>query len=250
MKTMPSTATNGRTKDYASISEIVLALVVFSALLLIAAIPAVAQTESVLYNFCSRPSCKDGAGPLSGLIMDKMGNLYGTTNGGGRHGEGTVYKLAPDGTETVLYSFCRKKFVCADGDGPVAGLVMDRKGNLYGTTYYGGVDDFYGTVFKVTPTGTETVLHRFCSWRQCSDGCFPWAGLILDKKGNLYGTTTGGVYSGVVFKLTPGGTETVLGNAYVPMAALVMDKNGNLYGTAQDGGTNYGSVFKVTPSGT
>jgi len=156
-------------------------------------------TETVLYSF---NSAVEGYTPLAGLIMDKQGNLYGTTNVGGTHGFGTVFEVNPStGTETVLYNFGSQT---GDGQNPqYCGLVMDARGNLYGTTTYGGAHGF-GTVFRLKPsTGTETVLYSFGS--QTGDGHFPWAGLVIDSMGNLYGTTeAGGANSfGAVFKVTP-----------------------------------------------
>jgi uncharacterized repeat protein (TIGR03803 family) len=195
--------------------------------------------------------------PSAELIMDAAANLYGTTYHGGTSGGGVVFKLAPDGTETVLYSFC-SQFNCADGDHPSAGLIMDGAGNLYGTTYYGGTSGG-GVVFKLAPDGTETVLYSFCSQSNCADGSDPEAGLIMDGAGNLYGTTSdgGGTFGGVVFKLAPDGTETVLysfcsqsgcADGSYPEAGLIMDGAGNLYGTTLGGGTSgTGVVFMVTP---
>ena len=174
--TKPATATSGA-----------LILAVLSALLLMAAHPAHAQTETVLYSFGSQSG--DGASPYDTPIMDKEGNLYGTTLTGGTVNWGTVFKVTSSGEESVLYSFGSQS---GDGDQPYAGLIMDKEGNLYGTTSGGGAYDS-GIVFKVTPTGEETVLHSFCSQggSYCPDGCFPLGGLIMDKKGNLYGTTNG-----------------------------------------------------------
>ncbi len=123
---------------------------------------------------------------------------------GGASGYGTVFEVTPDGTETVLHSFTGG----TDGSYPAAGLLRDAKGNLYGTTTGGGSDG-YGTVFRVTMTGTETVLHSFTG----SDGYYPIAGLVKDANGNLYGTTEfGGSHgSGTVFKVTRTGTETLPG---------------------------------------
>jgi uncharacterized repeat protein (TIGR03803 family) len=184
-------------------------------------------TETIIYTFCAQTDCSDGAFPSSGLIMDEVGNLYGTTDGGGSHNQGTVFRLAPTGTgwtETVLYSFCAQTN-CSDGRSPWrATLIMDATGNLYGTTYWGGRGGYDGTVFKLSPTSTgwtETVLYSFCAQTNCGDGYLPVAGVIMDAAGNLYGTTTicGSTCGGTVFQLNgwalsvsvignPGGTVT------------------------------------------
>ncbi|MGE5206863.1 MAG: choice-of-anchor tandem repeat GloVer-containing protein [Chlamydiota bacterium] len=206
-------------------------------------------TETVLYNFAGN---SDGANPSAGLARDPQGNLYGTTYSGGASGYGTVFKVAPTGTETVLYSFTGG----SDGANPTWGLIRDPQGNLYGTTYSGGASG-YGTVFKVTPTGTKTVLYSFAGGSD--DGAHPEAGLIRDPMGNLYGTTGsgGGSNQGTVFKVTQTGTETVLyifsggADGANPSAPLTRDPQGNLYGTTHSGGAyGYGTVFKVTPTGT
>ena len=160
-------------------------------------------TETVLYNFCAQSGCADGVHPYAGLVMDAAGNLYGTTYQGGSKGNGVVFKLAPNGTETVLHTFCEQSG-CTDGALPRAGLATDAAGNLYGTTSAGGAAG-WGVVFKLAPDGTETVLYNFCSQSSCTDGSGPWAGLILDAAGNLYGTTqTGGNNgAGVLFIVTP-----------------------------------------------
>src|SRR5947209_9465123 len=168
---------------------------------------AQAWTETVLHSFAGG---SDGLDPEGNLIADQSGNLYGTTVFGGgackkSRGCGTVFKLAPDGTETVLYAFHRQ----ADGGWPYGGLVEDAQGNLFGTTSAGGKsgDGHWGTVFEVTQQGVEAVLHAFQSG---SDGDTPFAGLVLDQAGNLYGTTSsGGRFGfGTVFKVTPAGVET------------------------------------------
>jgi uncharacterized repeat protein (TIGR03803 family) len=159
--------------------------------------------EIVLYSFCAEINCADGASPEAGLVFDQKGNLYGTTYRGGEPGSGgVVFKLTPEDKETVLYSFCWQDN-CTDGDGPQAGVIFDQKGNLYGTTEYGG-EQYSGVVFKITPEGQETVLYSSCGQR-CAYGAYPFAGLIFDQKGNLYGTTQeGGDYEGgVVFKVAP-----------------------------------------------
>jgi uncharacterized repeat protein (TIGR03803 family) len=164
-------------------------------------------TETVLYHFCSQKNCSDGQYPYGGLIADQAGNLYGTTEGGGAYGEGTVFELAPNGkswTETVLYSFCPQSD-CADGNNPDAALIMDKKGDLYGTTLLGGTNcsqtNGCGTAFELAPDGTETVLHSFAGGT--TDGELPVGGLIREK-GYIYGTTTYGGANGfgIVFKIS------------------------------------------------
>jgi uncharacterized repeat protein (TIGR03803 family) len=142
----------------------------------------------------------DGANPIGGVVLDTSGNLYGTTANGGAYGDGTVFKLTLSGTETILHSFDNNDI---DGIHPYAGLVLDKTGNLYGTTVSGGgTGSAAGIVFEMTPSGTETILHTFGG---SPDGAFPWGGVVLDKSGNLYGTTlSGGANSfGTVFKITP-----------------------------------------------
>ena len=204
----------------------------------------------VLHSFNGR----DGAQPDAGLIADGAGNLYGTTANGGGTNYGTVFKLAPDGMETVLYNF---KGYHGGGDGahPNAGLIADGAGNFYGTTTQGGNAD-WGTVFKLAPDGTETVLYSF---EAGSDGAEPIGGTLLgDGAGNLYGTawTAGKNNNGTVFKLALNGTFTVLyrfkgGDGAYPMGGLIADSAGNLYGTTQQGGASgHGTVFKLAPDGT
>ena len=222
-------------------------------------------TYTVLHNFCSAAACGDGYSPVGDLIRDGSGNLYGTTYIGGARNGGVVFKLTPDGTETVLHSFCSLTN-CADGHMPYGGVTLDSSGNLYGATFIGGADNA-GVVFKLAPDGTETVLHNFCSLANCADGGFPQDSMILDRStGKLYGTTvfggSGGLKCdaasscGVVFEISPKGAETVLhsfdnadgGN---PLGALFMDRVGNLYGTTSSGGKNDGGVvFKLSPDGT
>jgi len=210
-------------------------------------------TETVLYSFAG--NANDGSFPYAGLIRDGAGNFYGTTSQGGAYDGGTVFKLAPDGTETVLHSFNGGN----DGRLPVAGLIQDKKGNFYGTTYGGGPSDA-GTVFKLAPDGVERVLYSFCSRPDCSDGFAPFAGLIKDTSGNLYGTTAYSAANdsrcGTVFKLAPDGTETVLHpftgrDGCIPIGGLIKDSSGNLYGTTDTGGAfGLGTVFRLAPGGT
>jgi uncharacterized repeat protein (TIGR03803 family) len=213
-------------------------------------------TERILYSFGA--SATDGVAPYAGLIMDRAGNLYGTTVDGGANGlyDGTVFKISTDGTETTLYSFGAN---VTDGwePGPNADLIMDSAGNLYGTTEYGGANGCgCGTVFKIDAAGTETILHSFGG---SPDGGEPYAGLIMDSAGNLYGTTMHGGANGggTVFKLDAAGTETILysfgannTDGLQPLTGLVMDRAGNLYGTTYEGGYGNGTVFKVSAAGT
>lgn len=221
------------------------------------------RAETVLHSFV--PGSGDGYHPEAGLVMDATGNLYGTTYFGGNNTHckpdcGTVFKLSPDGTETVLHSFGGGK----DGANPIGVPVFDKLGNLYGSTFAGGgcsaLTAGCGTVFKITPSGKVTILYRFNPTNVLLDGENPHGGVVLDATGNLYGTTqNGGAFGGgIVFKLTPAGKETVLYNFGAisndgsnPLAGVILDKNGNLYGTATSGGTGNGSgtVFVVTPAG-
>jgi uncharacterized repeat protein (TIGR03803 family) len=208
-----------------------------------------AGTETVLYTFTGGT---DGANPVASLIRDSAGNLYGTTYGGGASNLGTVFKLDTTGTETVLHSFTG----APDGANPTAALVRDAAGNLYGTTFAGGLASGTGTVFKLDATGTETVLHTFSGYP--TDGARPTAALIRDAAGNLYGTTSVGGASkfdgGTVFKLDTSGTETVLYSFCCigsgPTAGLLRDAAGNLYGTNPGLNQFYGSVFKLDITGT
>lgn len=211
--------------------------------------------ETVIYSFAGSP---DGAYPYPGVIRNPAGDLFGTTNNGGTSGLGTVFSLDQSGNETVLHSFTNLE---SGGWLPVAGLLMDAEGNLYGTTSASRLE--YGSVFKLHRSGKEAALHTFTGG---ADGATPYATLIQDSEGNLYGTTAyGGIihgYSGngVVFKLDASGTETVLhsftggadgGN---PLAGLIQDAAGNLYGTTVSGGaaqapSGYGVVFKIDLTG-
>jgi len=213
-----------------------------------------AQTFTLLYSFTGGT---DGRTPLGGVILDAAGNLYGTTSQGGNLacslGCGTVFKVERAGNETVLYSFAGTG--AGDGEYPNAALVRDAAGTLYGTTVGGGASG-YGTVFKLDTTGKETVLYSFTGTG--GDGKSPFAGVVRDGQGNLYGTTqAGGVLNyGTVFKLDTTGKETVLysfagtgGDGAQPMSGLARDANGNLYGTTNSGGTGIeggnGVVFKL-----
>src|ERR1039457_179507 len=220
-------------------------------------------TLTTLYSFCSQTNCTDGDTLFAGLVQAAHGDLYGTTYGGGANGGGaasgaygTVFKITPGSTLTTLYSFCSQSG-CTDGAGPEAGLVQAANGNFYGTTYYGGTNG--GTVFKITPGGTLTTLHRFNG----TDAESPYGALVQATNGDFYGTTSygGANGSGTVFKITPSGTLTTLysfcsqsgcPDGSGPNGGLVQAADGDLYGTASGSGINgnLGTVFKITPGGT
>lgn len=224
----------------------------------VAASPATAQ-EKVIYPFLNNTT--DGANPMSSLVFDTQGNLYGTTyGGGGANGYGTVFELSPQGDgswkETILLSFPG----AANGLWPTGAPVIDSAGNLYGLAA-GGAGD--GMAYELSPPAkagdkwTETVLYKF---QGSPDGDNPVGSLVFDKQGNLYGATTDGGSSifGSVFELAPGTggtwTETTIfsftGSATgtFPMAGLIVDGEGNLYGTTQQGGSAAdGVVYELSP---
>lgn len=253
------------------------------------------SNESVLYSFAGGT---DGANPYGGVVRDSAGDLYGTTSAGGNPvcQCGTVFKVSSAGKETTLYRFRG----ATDGAIPWSGLIRDNLGNLFGTTSSGGYQN-YGTVFKVTNSGKESVLYRF---RAGGDGSMPLAGVIRDSAGNLYGTATGTsggaavlfkidtskrysvLYTfdtndygfpesdlvfcygnaicgtqfmcegGAVWEFTPAGEYKVL---YSPpdynagcwlAGGVVQDKAGNLYGTASGaGGGDSGTIFEIFAGG-
>jgi uncharacterized repeat protein (TIGR03803 family) len=228
-------------------------------------------TETVLYSFTGGG---EGGAPSTGLTLDASGNLYGTA-GGGAYRSGLVFELSPSNggwTEQVLYSFGQG----SDGTNPSANLTLDKAGNIYGTTFFGGgqgtcdidgSNKFCGTVFELTPnsggTWTESLLYRFTGG---SDGAEPRTQLVFDDSGNLYGATEYGgnpkcqteigVGCGTVFELTNLGgnwTERVLhgfdGNdGQFPIGDVAFDNKGNVYGTTGGGGAyKKGVVFEVTP---
>lgn len=210
--------------------------------------------EQVLYTFTGGT---DGGDPSAGLLRDRQGNLYGTTDDYGLGGVGVVFKLDQQRHERVLYSFTG-----SDGRFPTSNLIADEQGNLYGVTQHGGAFGS-GTVFTLAPNGNETVLYSFTGG---ADGSGPFAGVIRDNQGNLYGTTVlgGSSGSGVVFKIDPNGNETVLytftggaDGAFPWGGGLIRDESGNLYGAASGGGNlqgicagfGCGVIFKVDPNG-
>jgi uncharacterized repeat protein (TIGR03803 family) len=231
-----------------------------------------AGTEKVLYSF---PGGKGGASPSASLVADTSGNLYGTTAFGGtascgyKAGCGTVFMISPKGKATVLHTFTGG----SDGTQPIAGLIRDSSGNLYGTTLDGGgaapCTHGCGTVFKIAANGAETVLYAF---KDNGDGAFPAGGLLADSEGNLYGMTAGGgsgtacgtAGCGTVFKLATDGSEAILysfkgGNdGSAPAGGLIADASGNFYGVTLAGGSadncgekpsGCGTAFKLATGG-
>ena len=211
--------------------------------------PAQARGLTVLYNFAGS---SDGGDPLASLIRDSAGNLYGTADYGGTAFAGVVFKVAPDGAETVLYSFSGG----ADGAQPISAVVRDKTGNLYGTTTMGGSANA-GVVFKLDPGGTETVLHNFIGG---TDGSTPTGGLLEDKAGNFYGTASQGGTSnaGVLFKISAKGKYSILhtftgatnDGKYPTYTSLLMDSTGTLYGVTEEGGAIDGGIlYKFSKTG-
>ena len=223
-------------------------------------------TLTTLYRFCASQNCADGFNPLAGLTLGTDGSFYGTTYGGGTVGWGTVFKITRDGRLTTLHSFAGYP---NDGALPYAGVLQATDGNLYGTSSEGGSSlacQFgCGTVFKMTPEGTLTILHSF----DRTDGSFPASGLVQAIDGSLYGTTDDGGTSthGTVFRITsPGNTLTTLhsfeGNDGAnPAGTLVQASGGSFDGAAYNGArdaklcaiggdASCGTLFRITPQGT
>jgi len=242
----------------------------FVLLIVLISTPMSAATEKMLFSFSSPDTA--GADPVGNLIRDAAGNLYGATNLGGPENVGTVFELSPNGsrwTQTVLYSFPNQTV----GYAPSGGLVMDKSGNLYGVTQFGGLHG-YGTVYRLTPDGqgnwTETILKNFQS-TSSRDGSEPFGTLTLDPAGNVYGSTifggqlgkSCGQGCGVVFELSPkksgswkykvlhrfGGFRR--GDGQTPTGSLALDGTGNLFGTTITGGSKgWGMVFELSPGAT
>jgi uncharacterized repeat protein (TIGR03803 family) len=240
----------GSTKQAATATFGALTLAVLSALLLIAARPAQAQTETVLYEFPG--SIGDGFGPESPLTSDGR-NLYGTTIDGGTFGAGTVFELSPNANggwnETVLYSFTGGE----DGGYPTfSDVIFDSLGNLYGTAYQDGQHG-YGVVFELSRVGTswtETVLYSFANG---TDAAFPINGLIMDSAGNLYGTAyLGGAGNGAIFEVSPSAgdwKEQVIYVVSTSYAGLTLDAAGNIYGVTYQSSTIPATAFELSPNG-
>ena len=208
-------------------------------------------TESTIYSFTGGD---DGASPPAGVTLDAHGNLFGTSSFGGANGVGVVYELSRSGSswmQTVLYTFQGG----SDGQNPVGGVILDKAGNLYGTTFDGG-DNGGGTIYELSPSGGGWTFTTLYSFTGGYGG--PYNKLAFDANGNLYGATNGeGAYGfGSVFKLTRGNSGWTLTDLYdfpggndgaSPYGSVVVDSNGNVFGTASVGGSsNQGLVFEIT----
>jgi uncharacterized repeat protein (TIGR03803 family) len=225
-----------------------------------------------LYSFCPVSGCPDGEVPQAPLVLAK-GNFYGTTLDGGTGGPcvgnqgcGVIFKVSPSGQFATVYSFC-SQINCTDGEFPPlgAGLVQGNDGSLYGVTLAGGFTSGCpagcGTVFRLTLAGSLSTIYNFCSASECADGIAPLGGLMVGRDGNFYGTTTGGGSAGrgVVYKLTPGGVQTVLysfcslancADGYSAAVGVAQGRDGNFYGSTREGGAfNFGTLFQLTPGG-
>jgi uncharacterized repeat protein (TIGR03803 family) len=207
--------------------------------------------RAIVHHFFGGP---DGAHPFDGLVRDAQGNLYGTTRNGGAWNSGTIYRLDPAGSYSILHTFTRG----AEGGFPTA-LTIDRKGNLYGATSIGGPANA-GVVFKRLASGQLIVLHGFAGG---AGGATPYAGVTLDRYGNIYGTTAYGgtttasypTGAGVVYRVSAKGRFTVLHafsgglDGALPFGGVTLDSAGNAYGTATYGGANNaGTAFKIDTS--
>jgi uncharacterized repeat protein (TIGR03803 family) len=210
-------------------------------------------TETIIHSFSGQT---DGGYPSAGVIFDRAGSLYGATGFRGIYNCGTIFQLTPSESgwqETTLYTFENGD----DGCSPLADLILDQSGKLYGTTYVGGPGGI-GTVFMLAPSGGEWTFNLLYGFSG-NDGVEPYVGLVMDMVGNLYGTTLyGGTYNcGTAFKLSPsdgGWTHTTLhdftcgSDGWQPWGRPILDGNGNLYGTTWVGGAHgYGVIWEITP---
>src|ERR1700744_40859 len=203
----------------------------------------------VVHDFAGTPG--DGAYPLVGVTFDDAGDIYGVTYVGGAYDLGTLFRIAPDGTETIVRSFGNGN----DGAFPRSQPTIDKSGNIYGTTNGGGgsvnCDGGCGTIWEYSAAGKYKVLHKF----DFTDGSQPVGQLLRDTAGNLYGITTDGGPNnqGEVFEYPAGGKFKVLhtfagtDGAY-PECSLIHDRAGNIYGTTEGGGSNNdGAAFEIQP---
>ena len=208
--------------------------------------------EKVLYTFVGE--YYDGCYPGQGLVMDRKGDLYGTTSSCGSSNHGTIFKIDTAGNFSVVHNFGGGS---SDGANPGNGrLRIDKKGNLYGVTAWGGANN-YGVLYKLSKSGTLTVLHSFAGGT--SDGCRPQGSVTMDEAGNFYGTTyqCGLSGYGTIWKVSKAGTETILHNfsftssdGCSPVAGVALDPKGNVYGdTLGCGANNWGVVYEFSSGG-
>ena len=221
---------------------------------------------TTLYAFKGEPDCNGQTNSFGDLVFDNAGNIYGTCYSGGAHNGGCVYKLTPTATggytEKVIYSFGS---TAGDGQHPFTGVILDTKGNLYGTTAEGGRSNSAtcaptcGTVYELTPSSAGYTEKQLWLFNGTADGEYPFGGVIFDSAGNLYGSTMDGGNggAGTAFKLTQANGNWsysplysfVGGASCGPYGNLAFDAKGNLYGTTYCAG-GFGNVFELTPSGT
>lgn len=233
-----------------SIMKSILSATLFvTAAVLCAAVLAQAQTVSTIYNFTDSPT--SGANPwYVTLVQGTNGNFYGTTYNGGKYVSGTIFDVTPGGQQKILYSFGGS---ANDGAYPTGGLTLGTDGNFYGTTQQGGSES-QGIIFKITPTGTYTILHNFNAF---IDGAFPWGPPILASDGNFYGTSSGGGPNdrGLVYKITSSGTFSEVyrfdvAHGYSPVAPPTQGADGFLYIPVVQGGTYFcGTIVQISTAG-
>ena len=209
-----------------------------------------------LYHFCDTgdASCPDGETPLSGVVMDQNGVIFGTANKGGV-GRGLVFRLQP---AKSVYVFCAEDSLCPDGNAPVGQLAVDALGRLVGTTEGGGNSSIDGLVFRVSSHGKYKILHKFCSRTNCTDGQYPLAGVAIDQLGNMFGASQGGSRGGgVLYEIDAAHHFSVLhqfcdgkqcGDGQAPVSAPMIDADGSLFGTLANAGSHgRGSVYEYIP---
>lgn len=225
------------------------AAVVMAVALVLSSLVAQAQTVSTVYNFLGGKTSGQFPWYVT-LVQGTNGSLYGTTYSGGSNLAGTVFSVTTSGTQTILYSF---KGGTKDGANPTGGLTLGTDGNFYGTTQQGG-SKTEGIVFKITPSGTLTILHNFTGG---ADGAFPWGPPILASDGNFYGTASGGGNkgNGVVYQITSSGTFTTIyefdiTHGFGPIAPPTQGTDGYLYVPVSEGGAEYcGTIVQMSTAG-
>jgi len=211
----------------------------------------------VLHNFAGG---SEGCWPMQGVVVDKFGTLFGTTNECGSSGNGTIFRIDPATRNfTVLHSFAGGT---SDGAFPQYGrLTMDRSGNLYGVTSEGGLSGCHGyscgVLYELSKNGTFTVLHSFAGYP--SDGCNPYGSVVQDQAGNFYGTTyyCGSRYKGTIWRVSRKGKETILHNfagrlsdGCNPYSGVTLDSEGNLYGVSPECGAYHsGALYELSAKG-